>query len=267
MRERVQKFISSAGAASRRQAEEFIKSGQVFINGRKAKLGDKVNPATDVIKVYGKIIKPAEQKIYIALNKPKGVVVSKSDPKHRKTVFDLLPDDLKTKVWNVGRLDYDTEGLLILTNDGDLTQALAHPSFEHDKEYEVTTQEAPEEAQLDKLRTGVEIPTGTTYPAKVRLFHHNSNPHPNPSPTRLRSSFAKATADKQGFGGQEGGGKYSGPAVRIILHEGKKRQIRRMFDAVGLTVKNLKRIRVNNLTLPPDLPVGQYKMVKKEDIL
>jgi 23S rRNA pseudouridine2605 synthase len=228
MQERVQKFISSAGAASRRQAEEFIKSGQVFINGRKAKLGDKVDPETDVVKVYGKIIKPADEKIYIALNKPKGVVVSKSDPKHRKTVFDLLPQDLKTKVWNVGRLDYDTEGLLILTNDGDLTQALAHPSFEHDKEYEVTTQEVPDESQLDKLRTGVEIATGTTYPAQVK------------------SRDGK---------------------VRITIHEGKKRQIRRMFDAVGLTVKNLKRIRVNKLPLPADLPVGQYKMVKKEDIL
>jgi 23S rRNA pseudouridine2605 synthase len=228
MQERVQKFISSAGAASRRQAEEFIKSGQVFINGKKAKLGDKVDPANDVVKVYGKIIKPAEQKIYIALNKPKGVVVSKSDPKHRKTVFDLLPEDIRSKVWNVGRLDYDTEGLLILTNDGDLTQALAHPSFEHDKEYEVTTQETPEEAQLEKLHTGVEIATGTTYPAQAKM--------------------------------RDG-------KIRITIHEGKKRQIRRMFDAVGLTVKNLKRIRVNKLLLPAELPVGQYKLIKKEDIL
>ena len=228
MQERVQKFISSAGRASRRQAEEFIKSGQVFINGRKAKLGDKVDPAVDVVKVYGKIIKPSGEKIYIALNKPKGVVVSKSDWHHRKTVFDLLPDDLRGKVWNVGRLDYDTEGLLILTNDGDLTQALAHPSFEHDKEYEVATQEAATESQLEKLRTGVDIATGTTYPAKVKT---------------------------------------KGGKVYITIHEGKKRQIRRMFEAVGLTVKNLKRIRINNLHLPPDLPAGQYKMVKKEDII
>ena len=228
MQERVQKFISSAGRASRRQAEEFIKSGQVFINGRKAKLGDKVDPAVDVVKVYGKIIKPSGEKIYIALNKPKGVVVSKSDPRHRKTVFDILPEDLKTKVWNVGRLDYDTEGLLILTNDGDLTQALAHPSFEHDKEYEVATQEAATESQLEKLRTGVDIATGTTYPAKVKT---------------------------------------KGGKVYITIHEGKKRQIRRMFEAVGLTVKNLKRIRINNLHLPPDLPAGKYKMVKKEDII
>ncbi len=154
MQERVQKFISSAGVASRRKAEEFIKSGQVLINGKKAKLGDKIDPLTDVVKVYGKLIKPAEKKIYLIINKPKGMVVSKSDPRHRKTVFDLLPDDIRGKVWNVGRLDYDTEGLLIMTNDGDLTQALAHPSFEHDKEYEVATQENPDESQLDKLREG-----------------------------------------------------------------------------------------------------------------
>ena len=226
--ERVQKFISAAGAASRRQAEGFIKSGQVFINGKKAKLGDKVDPAVDVVKVYGKIIKPADEKIYVMMNKPKGVVVSKSDPKHRKTVFDLLPEDLKKKVWNVGRLDFDTEGLLILTNDGDLTQALAHPSNEHEKEYEVTTQEEPDDNQLEQLRSGVEIATGLTYPAQVK------------------------TRDGK---------------VRITIHEGKKRQIRRMFDAVGLTVSNLKRIRINKLFLPASLPLGAHALVKKEDIL
>ncbi len=228
MEERVQKFISSAGAASRRQAEQFIKSGQVTINGKKAKLGDKVNPETDIVKVYGKLIKASEQKLYILLNKPKGVVVSKNDPRHRKTVFDLLPEDIRGKVWNVGRLDFDTEGLLILTTDGDLTQKLAHPSYEHDKEYEVTTQELPTESQLEHLRTGVEIATGTTYPAQVKM----------------RSGL-----------------------VRIIIHEGKKRQIRRMFSTVGLTVSNLKRIRINNLLLPASLPPGTYKMIKKEDIL
>jgi 23S rRNA pseudouridine2605 synthase len=228
MQERVQKYISQAGTASRRKAEEFIKSGQVFINGRKAKLGDKVDPEKDTVKVYGKIIKPAEQKIYIALNKPKGYVVSKKDPQHRKTVFDILPEAIRNKVWNVGRLDNDTEGLLILTNDGDLTQQLAHPKYEHDKEYEVATQEEPNDNQLDRLRQGVDIATGMTYPAKIKT--------------------------KNG-------------KVYITIHEGKKRQVRRMFDAVGLTVTNLKRVRINNLQLPKDLPVGQYIEIKKEDIL
>jgi len=228
MEERVQKFLSSAGLASRRKSEEFIVSGQVTINGKKAKLGDKVDPAKDIVKVYGKIVKPAEQFLYFAVNKPKGYVVSKSDPRHRKTVFELLPEELRTKVWNVGRLDFDTEGLLIMTNDGDLTQALAHPKYEHEKEYEVTTQENPNDSQLDNLRQGVEIATGITYPAKVKTKNNK---------------------------------------IFITIHEGKKRQVRRMFSTVGLTVSNLKRIRINKLLLGTDLPVGQYKAVKKENIL
>jgi pseudouridine synthase len=228
MTERVQKFLSSAGFCSRRKAEEFIKSGQVNINGKKAKLGDKVDPAVDVVKVYGKLVKPPAQKIYLMLNKPKGVVVSKSDPKGKKTVFSLLPEDLRTKVWNVGRLDFDTEGLLILTNDGELTQELAHPKYEHEKEYEVTTQEAPTDSQLEHLRTGVELTTGTTYPAQVKT--------------------------RNGY-------------VYITIHEGKKRQVRRMFSMVGLTVSNLKRIRINKLLLPKDLATGQFREIKKEEIL
>lgn len=228
MSQRIQKFLSQAGVASRRKAEEFIKSGQVFINGKKARLGDKIDPEKDVVKVYGEIVKPATKKIYIALYKPKGYVVSKKDPKGRKTVFNLLPPDLRTKVWNVGRLDFDTEGLLIFTNDGDLTQTLAHPKYEHEKEYEVTASAVPTESQLEKLRHGVPIATGLTYPARVKL--------------------------KDG-------------KIYVIIHEGKKRQIRRMFAAVGLDIQKLKRIRINKLRLPNDLSPGQYKFVSKPDIL
>lgn len=231
MIERVQKFLSEAGVASRRKAEEFIKSGQVSINGRKAKLGDKVDPSKDEIKVYGKIVNtPGEtkiKKIYIALNKPKGYVVSKRDPHGRKTIFSLLPDSLRTKVHNIGRLDYDTEGLLILTNDGDLTQQLAHPKYEHDKEYEVIIDSPAKPAQLEKLRDGIELPTGLTSPATIK---------------------------------QRSG------KIYITVHEGKKRQVRRMFNAVGLGVHNLKRVRVNKLNLN-DIPIGQYIEVKKSDIL
>ena len=228
MQERVQKFLSSAGAASRRKAEEFIKSGQVFINGRKAKLGDKVDPEKDTVKVYGKIIKPQEKFIYLALNKPKGYVVSKKDPRHRKTVFDLLPEDLRQKVWNVGRLDFGTEGLLLMTNDGSLTQELSHPKYEHEKEYEVTTQEIPSDSELEKLRQGVKIATGPTSPAKVKLKNNK---------------------------------------IYLTIHEGKKHQVRRMFDSVGLSVTNLKRIRMNKLTLPSTLLSGKYQEVQKDDII
>ncbi len=225
--ERIQKFLSEQGVASRRKSEEFIKSGQVSVNGHKAKLGDKVDPERDTVKVYGKIIKPSAKKLYIALNKPKGYVVSKSDPQGRKTIFSLLPAEIRDKVYNVGRLDFQTEGLLLLTNDGELTQELAHPKYEHEKEYEVATQEDPTDSQLDKLRGGVDIATGPTSPARVKI--------------------------KNG-------------KIYITIHEGKKRQVRRMFDAVGLTVQNLKRVRINKLQLPKIAP-GEYLLVKKEDIL
>lgn len=228
MLERVQKIISEAGIASRRKAEEFIKSGQVLINGKKAKLGDKADPKTDVVKVYGKVVKPAEEKIYLILNKPKGYVVSKSDPLNRKTVFSLLPPEYQNKLWNVGRLDFNTEGLLILTNDGTLTQELSHPKYEHEKEYEVVVQEEVKDNQLEHLREGVDLPTGTTYPAKVKT--------------------------KNG-------------KIYITIHEGKKRQVRRMFEAVGLTVKNLKRIRIGGLKLPESLTPGNFQLVQKSEIL
>lgn len=171
---RIQKFLSEQGVASRRKSEEFIKSGQVQINGKKAVLGDKIDPSSDVIKVYGKLVTPTDNKIYIALNKPKGYVVSKRDPRGRKTIFQLLPLELRSKVWNVGRLDFDTEGLIILTNDGELTQQLAHPKYEHDKEYEVITNMTPSDKQLNQLREGVSIATGPTSPAKVKTRNGNT---------------------------------------------------------------------------------------------
>ncbi len=228
MQERVQKFISEAGVASRRKAEEFIKSGQVSINGRRAKLGDKVDPETDEVKIYGKVVKARSEKIYIALNKPRGVVVSKRDPQGRKTVFSLLPEEIRGMVHNVGRLDYETEGLLILTNDGELTEQLAHPKYEHDKEYEVITDLIPKPTQLEHLKNGVDLPTGLTREAKIKV----------------RSG-----------------------KIYITIHEGKKRQVRRMFTAVGLGVRNLKRVRINKYTMPANLAPGAFVHIKKTDIL
>lgn len=228
MQERVQKFISEAGVASRRKAEEFIKSGQVSINGRRAKLGDKVDPETDEVKIYGKLVKARSEKIYIALNKPRGVVVSKRDPQGRKTVFSLLPEEIRGMVHNVGRLDYETEGLLILTNDGELTEQLAHPKYEHDKEYEVITDLVPKPTQLEHLKNGVDLPTGLTREAKIKV----------------RSG-----------------------KIYITIHEGKKRQVRRMFTAVGLGVRNLKRVRINKYTMPANLAPGAFVHIKKTDIL
>lgn len=224
---RLQKYLSEQGVASRRKAEQFISGGHVTVNGRAAKLGDKVDPAKDKIKVFGKAVKRNEDKIYIVLNKPKGVVSSKKDPRGRKTIFSLLPKEIAGKVWNVGRLDFNTEGLLLMTNDGELTQELSHPSFEHEKEYEVEVNLPPTGSQLQKLREGVELPTGLTHPAKV---------------------------------------KSKGKTIFISIHEGKKHQVRRMIETVGLNLKNLKRTRLNKLKMP-DIPLGGYKVVKKEEII
>ncbi len=227
--ERVQKFISQSGLASRRKAEEFIKSGQVFINGKKARLGDKVDPEKDIVKVYGKIIKPTGgEKIYLMLNKPKNYVVTKTDPQGRNTIYKLLLEDIRNKVWNVGRLDYKTEGLMLLTNDGELTNQLTHPSFEHEKEYETVTSKEPTQNQLEKLEKGIKLATGTTSPAKAR---------------------------------------WKNDKLYISIHEGKKHQIRRMLNAVRLDVLNLKRVRIGKLKLPADLPPGKYKKIKKEEII
>lgn len=228
MQERVQKFISESGVASRRKAEEFIKSGQVSINGRRAKLGDKVDPTKDEVTVYGQLVQPVTQKLYIAINKPRNTVVSKRDPQGRKTIFSFLPDELRSKVHNIGRLDFETEGLLILTNDGDLTEKLAHPRYEHEKEYEVITDAEPKPVQLEKLKNGVDLPTGLTREAKVKI----------------RSG-----------------------KIYITIHEGKKRQVRRMFNSVGLGVRNLKRVRINKYTMPADLAPGEFVQITRSDIL
>ncbi len=227
--ERLQKFLSNAGIASRRGSEVLIEQGAVKINGKIAKLGDKVIPGKDEVKVDGKVIQPTQETFYIAVNKPREYISSRFDPEKRRSVYSLLPKALQSKVWSVGRLDFYTEGLMLFTNDGDLTQQLAHPSFEHDKEYEVWLNAEPTNDELDHLREGVEIgDRDMTQPAKIKLK--------------------------------------SGGVVEITIHEGKKRQIRRMFEKIGYRVKKLKRIRINKLKLG-DLPLGKMKYVQKSDIV
>ena len=227
-KERLQKFLSNAGIASRRRAESLIEQGLVSINGVKAKLGDKVDPESDEVKVSGKKIEPESELFYLALNKPKGYITSRFDPEKRRTIYSLLPKELQNKVWTVGRLDYNTEGLILFTNDGELTQKLAHPKFEHDKEYEVVLNTPVGDADLNRLRQGVKIGEGeVTAPAKARVRD------------------AK---------------------VYLTIHEGKKRQIKRMFEALGYIVKNLRRVRINKLQLK-DIPAGNYVKVSKNDII
>ena len=229
--ERLQKFLSRAGVASRRHAEDMITNGRVKVNGKVVtKLGTKVDPGRDKVEVSGKVVSPPEDLVYLVLNKPAGYVTSRRDSYGRKTVYDLLPADLRPKIWSVGRLDYETEGLLIFTNDGELTQALTHPSFEHEKEYGVEINSPLSEKDKQTLREGVEINGRLTAPAKV---------------TNVK-----------------------GKRVNIVIHEGRKRQVRRMFSELGYQVLKLTRVREGKLDLAKlNLPSGQARRMERRDII
>lgn len=217
MKLRLQKFISQAGVASRRKAEELIKQNRVRVNGKVIKeMGVMVNDQKDTVEVNNRKIKLVDEFVYYALNKPPGYVCTRQDPKEKKTIYSLLPGELRDKVWSVGRLDKESEGLLILTNDGELTLELTHPRFEHEKEYEVML-DKPFEADKEKAA-----------PAKIM--------------------------------------KISGKNLKVILKEGKKRQIRRIFAELGYKVYKLKRIRINKLRLG-SLIKGEFEPIKKQDIL
>ena len=217
MAERLQKIISQAGIASRREAENLIKTGRVSVNGKKVtELGTKVEPMRDKVAVDGKLI-TIEKHVYILLNKPKGVLSTLDDPGGRKTVVDLVADDIPQRIYPVGRLDYNTEGLLLMTNDGELTNSLIHPSRKIFKTYVAKVDGIPLEEKLDLLRAGIKLEDGMTAPAQIDIIEidHKNNIS----------------------------------AVQIIIHEGKNRQIRRMFEAIRYPVKQLKRIKFAFLDL------------------
>jgi 23S rRNA pseudouridine2605 synthase len=219
MTERLQKFLSAAGIASRRHAEDLIKAGKVKVNGQVVReMGVKVDPAKDEVRVDNKKVKPVAQLIYLAFNKPKRCMTTRDDPRKRKTVFDFLPPELRNAVWPIGRLDFNTEGLLLFTNDGDLTHRLTHPSFEHEKEYEVQLDKELSSGRVEKIEGGMDIDGKRTAPAKLRL---------------------------------------QGTTVYLTIHEGMNRQVRKMFGELGYSVRNLKRVRIGKLKLA-DIPSGGY---------
>jgi len=216
---RIQRFIALNSSFSRRAAEKLIDEGRVKLNGKTViEQGVQVVPG-DSVKVNGKLLKPVEEKITIMLNKPKGYVTTKSDELNRKTVMDLIPNK---NLVPVGRLDKDTEGLLLFTNDGDLAYNLTHPKFEHEKEYEVRLRNPLSKEDKEKLEKGVKIDGRRTAPSKI---------------TNLK-----------------------GKECNITIHEGRKRQIRRMFEVVGNKVIYLKRIRIGKLKLGT-LKVGKFKIL------
>ncbi|SDG21663.1 ribosomal large subunit pseudouridine synthase B [Fontibacillus panacisegetis] len=230
--ERLQKIMAEAGVASRRKCEELILSGKVQVNGETVTtLGTKADPAVDEITVDGKPV-GAEKKMYLVFNKPKGVITSASDPQGRKIVTDYLKG-ITERLYPVGRLDYDTEGLLLLTNDGHFAHMLTHPKHHVPKTYHATVKGVPHGSELDKLKKGVMLEDGMTAPAEVE--YHDINPE----------------------------GKES--TISITIHEGRNRQVRRMFDAINHPVNKLKRISFGDLFLG-NLKRGSYRHLTKEEI-
>jgi len=217
MQQRLQKLIATAGIASRRHAEDLITAGQVSVNGRVVtELGTKADPDTDHIKVKGRLINPQlaqHQNVYVLLNKPRGYLTSMSDPEGRPLVVDLIPPSLG-RLHPVGRLDFNTEGLLLLTNDGEFTNLITSARNQIPKVYKAKVQGTPSDKAIDRLRRGVLIgERERTAPAEVR---------------RLRESESNSWFE-------------------VVLHEGRNQQVRRMFDAIGHSVVRLKRIRIGDL--------------------
>lgn len=230
--ERLQKVLAQAGVASRRKCEELILSGQVEVNGEQVlTLGVKVDPAVDEIKVNGRKIR-SESKVYVMLNKPKGVITSANDPQGRKVVSDFLPG-IKQRIYPVGRLDYDTEGLLLLTNDGEFANLLTHPKHHVPKTYLATVNGIPHGDNLEKLQRGINLEDGMTAPAEV--------------------DYHDVDMDK------------NSATIKITIHEGRNRQVRRMFEAIGHKVVKLKRVRFGELALE-GLPRGKYRHLSEKEI-
>lgn len=240
MAERVQKVLSQWGIASRRKAEKMILEERVKINGQIAKLGDRVDLTVDLLLVDGKAVKPASrpQQIYLLLNKPVGVISSCEDPQNRPTVIDLLPQNLArgTGIHPVGRLDFASSGALILTNDGVLTLGLTHPRYHLAKTYLVELDRSPTKQDLTRWRKGIILDGKKTLPAKVSSLGTNN----------------------------------TAKTIKIVLTEGRNRQIRRVARQLGYQVKQLHRIAIGPITLQNDkdgeLPQGKYRRLKQIEI-
>jgi 23S rRNA pseudouridine2605 synthase len=233
---RVQKILAQAGLASRREAEEWIREGRVFVNGRVAKLGDKADPKKDAVRVDEKRVHlRAGPKTYILLNKPKGYVTTVSDPQSRDTVLDLLPGGLRRAIKPVGRLDVQTEGLLILTDDGDLARELTHPSSGCPKEYRVKVSGQPGERDVGRLRRGISIEGRRTLPSTIERI----------------STTGRGTEGNTWF--------------RVVLTQGRNRQIRKMFELIGHPVSKLKRIAIGPVR-DERLPTGAFRNLTEGEI-
>ena len=227
---RLQKILAASGVASRRKAEEMIAAGRVTVNGRVAHLGDSALPGKDKVLLDGQPLGHSEKKLYLALHKPRGFVTTLHDERGRKCVAQLV-EDVGERVYPVGRLDKDSEGLLLLTNDGDFANQVAHPKRHVAKTYRVTVRPSVTEDQLNQLSTGIVIEGRRTAPAKVRV---------------LQQELGRVV-------------------LEIVLYEGRNREIRKMCEALGLEVARLKRIAVGPVRLGM-LPQGKYRELTKEEL-
>lgn len=230
MEDRIQKILSAAGLASRRRAEEYLSAGRVTVNGRTAVLGEKADPKQDDIRLDGKPVRPAGAHTYLMLYKPRGYVTTLSDERGRRTVAQLV-SGCGARVWPVGRLDLDSEGLLLMTDDGDFTQRLIHPSHQVEKEYLVTV-EGDVDRALPVLSGPMELDGVPLSPAKVGVLS--------------REGAARAR-------------------LSVVIHEGRNRQVRRMCALAGLEVKRLKRVREGDLTLGGLRP-GEWRRLTPREL-
>ncbi len=230
MQERLQKILAQAGYGSRRGCEEFIAAGRVSVNGQVAVLGQKADPLIDKITLDGRQVAQAEKLVYIALYKPRNVISSVDDEAGRKTVRDLIPE--AGHIFPVGRLDWDSEGLILMTNDGELTNRLTHPRYGHQKEYRVLVARKPDSAQLETWRRGVVLEDGyKTAPVDIRV--------------------------------ESGAGK--GAWLRIAMGEGRKHQIREIGSLLGLPVVRIVRVRIGTLRIG-NLKPGEWRHLTRQEI-
>ena len=218
-RDRVQKILARAGIASRRGAEDLIRQGRVTVNGRPIQVGDKADAATDSVKVDGKRVRTPTTHLYLLLNKPKGYLTTRDDPQGRPTVFDLVPRSLRRRLFPVGRLDYDSEGLLLLTDDGELAQRLSHPRHGCAKTYAVKVKGEPDAATLGRLRHGIVLDGKRTLPARI---------------DPLKVGGRRAASHNTWW--------------KVVLREGRTRQIREMFHRAGHPVQRLRRTAIGPLS-------------------
>ena len=233
--ERLQKIIGRSGLASRRHAEELILKGRVSVNGEVIReLGSKADPQSEQVRVDGKLIRPPLRLVYLALHKPRSCVTTRSDPQGRPTVMDCLRG-IKVRVYPVGRLDYASEGLLFLTNDGEFANHILSASSGIPKTYWAKVAGVPEVADLDRLRKGISLDGRKTLPARIR---------PLPAQGRKQSD---------------------NPWYEVILQEGRQNQIRRMFARIGHPVRKLKRVRIGKLALGTLQP-GQYRALRPAEV-